>query len=256
MDRGRELESAFARAVLDVAAEVPGQIVRKQGGSPSRRFAVYRNNVYASLIDLLASRFPVATRLVGDEFFRAMARAYVEKTPPSTPVLLCYGADFAAFVATFPPASAVPYLADVARLEWAWHSAYHAKDALPLPLSALAEVGEAVEQSTLTLHPSLQIVRSDYPVITIWQLAGREGENEPARLPADGEDALVARPELDVVVRHLPPGGAVFVQALAEGVTLLGAATRASGASSAFDLEANLAGLMTSGAIVGVDDKP
>ena len=252
MDTGWELEGAFARAVLDADAEVPGPLVGRQGASPSRRFAVYRNNVYASLIDVLTSRFPVSARLVGEAFFRAMARLYVEETPPASPVLLRYGEAFADFVAAFPPAAALPYLVDVARLEWAWHGAYHAQDAVPLPLSELAEVGEAAEQVVLTLHPSLRVVRSAYPVVTIWQIAMREGENEPSRLPADGEDALVVRPELDVEVRRLPPGGAQFVRALAEGATLLEAARSAAAEARAFDLEGNLAGLMRSGAIMGV----
>jgi hypothetical protein len=247
-----ELEGAFTRAVLDASAEVPTPVVGRQGKGASRRFAVYRNNVYASLIDVLGSRFPVSARLVGEEFFRAMARIYVAKTPPASPVLLHYGAEFADFVGTFPPASAVPYLACVARLEWAWHRAYHAKDAAPLPLADLAAASETAKRAVLTLHPSLQVVRSEYPVVTIWQLALRDGNDEPARLPAGGEDALVVRPNLDVEVRRLPSGGAYFVMALAAGATLLEAASRASGEAPDFDLEANLAGLMTSGAITGV----
>jgi hypothetical protein len=251
MGLARELEGAFARAVLDADAEVPAPVVGRLGKSPSRRFAVHRNNVYASLIDVLASRFPVSARLVGEKFFRAMARIYVAKTPPASPVLL-HSAEFADFVGTFPPASAVPYLSDVARLEWAWHRAYHAKDAAPLSLTELAAASETAKQAVLTLHPSLQVVRSDYPVVTIWQLALRDGKDEPARLPAGGEDALVVRPNLDVEVRRLPSGGAYFVMALAAGATLLEAASRASGEAPDFDLEANLAGLMTSGAITGV----
>lgn len=252
MDRVLEQEGDFARAVLDADAAVPEPVVGRKGRGAARRFAVYRNNVYASLIDVLAGRFRAAARLVGDDFFRAMARLYVEETPPGSPVLLRYGADFAAFVAGFPPASAVPYLGDVVRLEWAWHEAYHAQDAVPLPLSALTDVGETAAEAVLTLHPSLRVVRSAYPVVTIWELALREGRDEPARLPADGEDALVVRPELDVEVRRLPSGGAVFVQALSESVTLEDAAKRASGAEPAFDLAANLSGVMSSRAIVGV----
>jgi len=248
--RGAELQSAFVRAVLDVGAAVPRPLVRKASGTPSRRFGVYRNNVYASLIDALANRFPVAARLVGEEFFRAMARAYVEKDPPRSPVLLRYGEGLAAFVADFPPAAPVPYLADVMRLEWAWHAAYHAADAKPLPLAGLKAVAEGAAEARLTLHPSLHVVRSLYPVITIWQLASRDGENEAARLPADGEDALVIRPKLDVEVRRLPEGGARFVLALERGATIGEAAGRCLGEAPAFDLAANLAGLIASGAIV------
>src|SRR5680860_832939 len=99
-----ELEGLFARAVLDIDAPTPQGLVRKTGTAPSRRFGVYRNNVYASLIDVLTSRFPISARLVGEEFFRAMARVYVQKEPPRSPVLLRYGAGFADFIAGFPPA--------------------------------------------------------------------------------------------------------------------------------------------------------
>ena len=248
---GAKLEGAFARAVLDASAAVPGPLARKAGGTPSRRFGVYRNNVYVGLIDVLANRFPVAARLVGDEFFRAMARNYVEKDPPRSPVLLRYGEGFADFVADFPPAAPVPYLADVMRLEWAWHAAYHAADAEPLSLAALSEEVADAAGARLTLHPSLHVVRSTYPVISIWQLAAQDGENEPARLPADGEDALVVRPKLEVEVRRLPEGGAAFVLALKEGASLQAAAARAMDEASAFDLAANLAGLMGCGAFVG-----
>lgn len=247
-----ELEGLFARAVLDPDAATPRALARKTGTAPARRFAVYRNNVYASLIDVLASRFPVSTRLVGEEFFRAMARAYVQKEPPRSPVLLRYGASFADFITVFPAAAPVPYLADVARLEWAWHEAYHAADAEPLSLAAFKGVADHAERATFALHPSLTVVRSPYPVVTIWQLAMRGGEDEPARLPAEGEDALVLRFKLEVEVRRLPQGGAAFVLALKKGASLQDAAGSAMVEAPEFDLAGNLAGLMARGAIVGV----
>jgi len=251
-DRAMAQEDAFARALLHGDDAVPETLIARDGHAPSRRFAVYRNNVYKSLIDLLASRFPVSVRIVGEEFFRAMARLFVEESPPSSAVLLRYGGEFADFVARFPPASSVPYLADVMRLEWAWHTAYHAPDAEPLSPQGLAGIcADGVEHARLALHPSLQIVRSDYPVITIWELAGRDGEKEPAALPEDAEDALIVRPALEVEARRLPPGGAVFIQALGNGARLMDAAAQALEGDSAFDLEQNLAGLITSGAIAG-----
>lgn len=110
-----DIQRAFAGAVLDTDAAVPAPVSRKAGGVPSQRFGVYRNNVYASLIDVLD--FPVVMCLVGEDFFRTMARAYIEGEPPRSAVLLRYGAGFPAFVAGFPPAAPVPYLADMASLE-------------------------------------------------------------------------------------------------------------------------------------------
>jgi hypothetical protein len=109
-----------------------------------------------------------------------------------------------------------------------------------------------VEEATLTLHPSLSVVRSPYPVVKIWQLAMRECGDETTTLPANGEDALVARPRMVVEVRRLPEGGADFVLALQRGVSLHDAAMAAVAVAPEVDLEANLAGLMVSGVIVGI----
>jgi hypothetical protein len=249
------LQRAFADAVLDSAAAVPEPVTGKTEGMPSRRFAVYRNNVYASLIDVLAGRFPVVGRLVGEDFFRAMARAYVAQEPPRSAVLIQYGSSFPAFIASFPPAAAVPYLADMASLEWAWHAAYHAADAAPLPLADLTRVADRAEEAVLTLHPSLAVVRSAYPIVSIFELNTQAGEVHPTRLEG-GEDALIVRPKLEVEIRRLPQGDASFVLALKQQKSLAESASLALHQEPGFDLEANLAGLIASGAIVGVATTP
>jgi hypothetical protein len=251
MRRFADLQREFAGAVLDPEAAVPAPVSRQAGGVPSRRFGVYRNNVHASLIDVLAGRFPVVARLVGEEFFRAMARIYIESEPPRSAVLIRYGASLPDFVASFPPAASLPYLADMARLEWAWHAAYHAEDAVPLPLVELAGAVDRAEDAVLTLHPSLGIVRSPYPIVSIFEL-NRQGGDVPATQLEGGEDGLVARPRLEVELRRLPQGGASFILALKAEKSLGEATAIALGEAPGFDLEANLAGLIASGAIVGV----
>jgi hypothetical protein len=248
---GLRREGAFAQAVLDAQAAVPAALAGRGGRSADRRFAVYRNNVYASLINLLAGRFPATAKLVGEEFFRAMTREYVEKTPPNSAVLLRYGAEFPDFIGAFLPASSIPYLADVARLEMAWHRAYHAADVGPLSQEALVALGPCVEEVALSFHPSASLVRSPYPVITIWERTMRNDNDEPGQLPADGEDALVLRPDLQVAVRRLPSGGAAFIEALMAGAKMPAAAATALEQAPDFDLASNLAGLMLSGALVG-----
>src|SRR5829696_7581086 len=134
----RTFQRRFSQALLDRARATPPGI-RSVGGWPAeRRFSVYRNNVFVSLTEALVTRFPVCHALVGDEFFRAMARGFIELSPPRSPVLMTYGDDFGDFIETFPPARSVPYLGDVARLEAALTLAYHAADATPLTADELA----------------------------------------------------------------------------------------------------------------------
>ena len=96
-----ELQKRFAAALLDRSKPVPEGIRSR----PRRRFAVYRNNVHVSLIEALATRFPVCRALTGDEFFRAMARDFVTARPPRSPVLMTYGDDFGDFIDGFAPAA-------------------------------------------------------------------------------------------------------------------------------------------------------
>ncbi len=248
----RTVQKSFALSLLDRAREPPAGIRAAGQASVKGRFDVYRNNVFSSLVEALATRFPVCRALVGDEFFRAMAGVFVEMSPPRSPVLMFYGDDFGAFIDTFPPASSVPYLGDVARLEAARTHAYHAADAEPLSVDELAALTPyAWERLRVTLHPSMQLVTSTYPIVSIWEAHLEAGRSSPVE-PAPPEDALVARPDLTVDVRRLLPGGSVFLSRLAGQATLGDAFEGAAAAEPAFDLIANLTALLVSRIVVGL----
>jgi hypothetical protein len=242
-------ETSFADALLDPDQPVPCGLTAGHAAVPGQRFAVHRNNVAAGLGKVLKRRFPVVEKIVGEEFFAAMARLFVARRPPRSPLLATYGDDLPAFIAAFEPAHDLPYLADVARLEAMRTRSYHAADATPLGAEHFAALdGEGVGALRLALHPSIGIVRSRYPIVTIWAM----NSGEQALAPIDhwvGEDALVARPGLDVEVRALPPGGAAFLDALAAGSPLGEAAAAALADDPAFDLTGNLAGLIGSGLV-------
>jgi hypothetical protein len=245
----RKIQKEFTLALLDRERAAPASI--RSGARSERRFNVYRNNVFVSLTDALATRFPVCALLVGQDFFREMARTFVELCPPRSPVLMEYGDELGDFIDTFPPAQTLPYLRDVARLEAAVTRAYHAADAEPLTRDELAALAPcAWDETRVTVHPSVQIVRSRYGVVSIWE--AHRGTNTPSEVDASApEDALVIRPDLDVEVHRLPPGGAVFLLTLLEGATFREAARRAAASDRRFDLVAGLTALLVGRAITG-----
>jgi hypothetical protein len=240
-------QTSFADALLDADRPIPHGVIAHNAASPTRRFGVYRNNVVSSLVKALERRFPVVEKIVGDEFFAAMARVFVTEQPPRSPLLAAYGDDFPAFVAAFAPARDLPYLADIARLEAARTRAYYAADATPVGADQFATLdGEVAGDLCIAMHPSTEVVRSRFPIVTIWAMNSGEQELAPVE-DWRGEDALVARPHLDVQVRMLPPGGATFLLALAAGRPLGEAAEAALADEPDFDLTCNLAGLIGSG---------
>jgi hypothetical protein len=131
------------------------------------RFTVYQRNHVSGLVAALAKTFPVVQRLVGDEFFAAMATRFVFQSPPRSPVLAEYGADLADFIKAFEPAEGLPFLADVARLEHARVRAWHAADHR-LPVLADADAIAAMLSHRIVLHPSATLIVSDHPVGGIW----------------------------------------------------------------------------------------
>lgn len=244
-------QSTFAAGLFETTP-APRGLTAWNTVAPERRYAIYRNNVAASLTGALASRFPAAESIVGPDFFRAMALAFVRDHPPQSPILLAYGDDFPDFVAAFTPARELAYLSDVTRLEAARGRAYHAADAPPLDPAALAAADpERLGVLVFTPHPALSILSSPHPVVTIWAM--NSGERPLALINEwRAECALIARSHLAVEVTPLSAGGAIFFYHIAAGATLATAAGAASDGETDFDLSENLAVLLRSGAFTAI----
>lgn len=212
-------QAAFAAALLDPGLPAIDGLRTWNGSDPARRFAVYRNNVVVSLVDALADTFPVVQELVGEAFFRAMARVFVLVNPPRGRLMAFYGAAFPDFVEAFPPAAGVPYLADVARLEYLRVRAYHAADASPLATGEIVFVladPAALPSLRLTLDPSLHVLFSRFAVGSLW--GAHQGVLSLAEVTPDiSETVLILRCALDVEVLKIARADGAFVSALLEG---------------------------------------
>jgi hypothetical protein len=231
-------QTTFAQALLNPHMPCPSGLTTWNGSDPATRFAVYRNNVMVSLIDALADTYPVVQQLVGEEFFRAMARVFVQAHPPRSRLMAYYGDQFADFVSRFAPASPVPYLADVARLEMARVRAYHAADVPSIDTDTLHLALARPEQLmglNLALHPSVLVLASSFAVYSLW--AAHQGALCISSVDPDMPQAvLVFRNALDVATLELSAATAQFVTRLQAGARLLEATGTASTMDPEFDL--------------------
>jgi hypothetical protein len=247
----RFAQHAFAAALVDPAAPAPAGLTTARGAPDPKRFAVYRNNVVAGLGKALESRFPVTLRLVGEAFFRGMARAFIEVHRPRSPLIPEYGDELPAFIEGFAAAASVPYLADVARLEALWSRAYHAADAAALTVDAIAALpADELAEARLEPHPSARLISSAWPVGSIWA-AHQEADVRPLG-HSRSETVLVVRPDADVTVHILPAKDAPFALALLSGAALGDAAEAALDADGDFDFGAALVGLVGLGAFAAI----
>ncbi len=212
----------LAASILDPQVAPPA-INSRNAVDRERRFDVYRNNVVASLVNALATTFPVVKALVGDEFFRGMARIYVAEAPPHSRVVADHGGSFSAFIAGFAPAAGLPYLADVAKAEWLQLSAYHAADAVPVAredYQTLLADPERLSRLRVALHPACRWMSSQFAVASLWHVHQTLQPDLSTLDLEQPQDLLIARPFFDVQVIALPPGGAAWLDDLSRGDTL------------------------------------
>ena len=238
--------SDFARAIVRGAAPSPQIDASYQNYSADVAIEVYRNNYRGNLHDTLASAYPVIEQLVGKDFFRLVTREFIGQHLSRGGNLHYYGSEMASFLASFEPAKGLPYLPDVAALEWACQCAYFADDADTLDIAKLASIPpEQYAELILHTQPSCHLVRSGYPVAAIWH-AHQPGAPEDFHIDLDSGpcNALVNRREHAVVVSELTDADAAWLQAIQSGAAL-GVATGATRQGYPdFDLQAALLNLV------------
>jgi hypothetical protein len=238
--RLERFQDGFARALLaDDSAGLAPEIARL-AAQPG--FAVYRNTVMKGCIDALQANYPSIARLVGDEWFRAAAAIYVRANLPRHPTLADYGADFAAFLAGFPPAAELPYLPGVARLDRFWTEAHVARDETPVEAAAVARLApDELGRVVLRPHAAARWAWFDaQPIVTIWRRNRYPEGADEGEIEWRGEGVLIVRPQAAVEYTELDAAACAFLDACAAGRTL----GEAAAAALAVRADVDLAGLM------------
>ena len=135
------LQRMMTASILSATSSRLGSELEAGKASPLGRLEIYRNNTLISLTEALKANFPVTVRLVDERFFRWVAQDFIRHHPPREPRLALYGAALPAFLATVPACRTVPYVAEVARLEWAICQSLQAEQLNPCSTEPLSGLG-------------------------------------------------------------------------------------------------------------------
>lgn len=232
----RELQAQFVRAsVHHDAGLLSGMLVADDSINSADRLSVYHHNIMGGLAAALGDTFSATRKLVGDDFFATMARAYVQQSLPDTGDINRYGAGFAAFVAGFPPARTLAYLAEVAAFEWAWNTSFLAEDDAPLrPDEVAAIASEDYPALRLKGRHSVQLLHVHYPVDAIWRFCEQDGP-APEIISAP-RYLMLHRPHVAVEITALDAAAFAALQTLLQGDTLEAACASAMRVDTAFDV--------------------
>lgn len=232
----RELQHDFVTALFDERNVQAHAEICHGRFTGARLLQVYRHNVFISLTAALAAVYPAVQRLVGEGFFKYAADAFIRAHPPASGNLHDFGAGLAEFLAAFPACAEHAYLPDVARLEWAYHSVFHAA-APRFDVAALADVPpERYPELRFGLSPAARLIASEYPLLALWYAHQAGAADTPIDLDAGGDRLLVFRRELEVEFKRLSVGEYALLAAWQHGATLQAASDAAHQAENDFDL--------------------
>lgn len=238
-----ELQQKLGQALR--GGDASGLPLRDHGIVGSRRLQVYRHNHLSALREALRAIYPVVERLVGEPFFAAAADAYVMANPSRSGNIQDYGGAFAVFLAGHPPAASLPYLGDVAALEWRRLQTAIAPPHTPMDLAALAQVPtEMLTDLRFHHQPAARALDSRFPILSIWQFCQQPDPDGELDLDRGSEQVLFSRRTETVEMRLLSPGEYTFLRVLCRGETFEAACRAAITVERSFDVQERFATLV------------
>lgn len=186
----------------------------------SGNMSIYRNNMISSLVQTLFSTYKMIVKIVGEDFFRQMAKEYIDSYPSASGNLHDYGEYLGDFVAEYPPAFNLPYLSEVALFEWTCHVLQDASDSQPLDIKNLESLSpDKFQELRFSLHPASRLIQFQYPILRIMDLCKGEVEDE-INLDEGGVNLLLIRRELEIILVPLSLADYTFLSALGRNEAL------------------------------------
>jgi hypothetical protein len=232
-------QQAFATGLFNAAESAPALAACK-GGANEHRYALYRGNLSATWNKTLASAYPVIAQLVGEEFFGGLSQEYGRAHPSASGDLNEFGSQFAAFLAAFPHTASLPYLPDMARLEWAMHRAHYASDAPAMTSSDLSAIApDQLEECHLPLRPAVSVIASEWSVVPLWLAHQPGGPPFPDEMAA-ASYGLIARPRWKIALVPLSRASHAVLAVLHGGGSFGAALDAAFEIDEEFDVAAQL----------------
>lgn len=208
----------FGQALFDANLDIPDGIIGPDGQAAPVRFGVYRNNVIVSLIEAMKDAYPSTLSILEDENFSRIARNYIAIHPPKSPMMQEFGNQFAHFLQEFEPLKSSPFLVDLASAERAWLVAYHAEDQPVVAPEALGAVPpEIVMDVTFEKQAASWICASQFPLFDLY--CRRDDASADIDL-TQSQNVLIARPQTEVIVRHVGAGDCRFFEQIFSRATL------------------------------------
>ena len=246
-----ELQSQFSAEILCEENTSVQTLIEQRGFQSTQRVNIYRNNIFSTLTETLSNIFPVTCAMVGEEFFKSMARIYIRSHTPDSGNLHDFGEHLPSFIESMPELSNYPYLSALAEIDWSCHLAFHSASATALDISSLGDFSpENYEDLQFEIHPALHTIKSNFPIFDIWNFATSNGHADTIPdINSKGQQVLIYRPESSVKVVNIEDGLFQMINFLRSHKTLGATFTSILDLNPEYNLKEGLNRLFSFGAV-------
>lgn len=246
------LQRVMAASILSRTSSRLGSELKAGEANPLERFSIYRNNTLLSLTEALKANFPVTVRLVDERFFGWAAQDFIRRHPPCEARLSAYGSELPAFLASLPACRTVPYITEVARLEWAIFMSLHTEERTSCSIEALSRLGSEAGAARLRFQPTLQLIPARWPVLEIWTAHQKDRVQLPTSIVRSANYVQITRSADRIRLASLLPGRFAFRRGLAKGFSLHAAVQLAVSRDPLFAPTTELASLFTENIVTDI----
>lgn len=244
-------QQAFGRALLQAPDTTPAL----HGDPLELALRVHRNTTMKGLVDALAANYPTVAQLVGEEWFKGCALEFARANRARSPVLAEYGATFPSFLASFPPANELPYLADVARIDRMWIEAQFAQDAMALSSTRWAHLSaDDLGRKRPIFHPAARFAWVRHSAASIWIHHRAAGSDSELTIADSEEGILLTRPALQIEHRIISRSAHQFLDCVTRGESLGTAAEAVLQMDADADIASLLATMLAAGTFAHLED--
>lgn len=248
----QSLQDTMAAAILGGDMAHIAEDFHAGPGNAAARLNIFRNNTYTSLTQCLKTVFPVTMRLADERFFAYAAHEFIAKHPPREARLSGYGAEFPRFLSSFEACKGFPVIAEMAALEWAIAESLTAPEELPIAMAMIGLAAHSGGKAGLRLQPNLRFTVSRWPLSGVWADHKRPNVVITGPLKPRVSRLAISRHGEDLQFIELDAARFAFWKALARGLTIEAAASRALARDRLFDLVHETIILFRSKLVTGV----
>lgn len=190
---------------------------------PEQQLAIYQTNMRSALQNTLAQIYPVCRKIVGENYFKQLARQYINEQPSKNANLNCYGENLSSLIKMQcqqrDELTDFSYLSDLAQLEWFYHALYYAAEGERFDLALFSQLSpEQQESCSFLLAPQLRFIKSEHPILSIWQM--NQSEELPSSVPNKAENGCIFREHNQLKIIVIDDDIYQLLESIAAGHTL------------------------------------